>query len=363
MKTLALILALAGLLVGIGSIKGAQIGQLIAYGEAAAAAGPPPEAVSVHTVQDTSVDAKLHLIGTVAADRGVAVSNATPGVLASLAFESGAQVRKGEVIARLDTSVERAALDKARAQERLAAQNLKRSRPLAGEGHVAATRIDNDEAALRQAQAEVKRLKAEIELKVVRAPFDGRLGIRKADLGQYLAPGTELVTLQASDSLWIDFSVPQRFLAELDVDDQVSATWPGHEGEPVEGRVRAIAPNVATDSRTVLVRAELETAPTDDLRPGMYVEVDWLIDTAVRPVVPPTALVRAKGDERLFVVVERDGREYVERRSVHTGASVEEGVAVTEGLKAGERVVSQGVFKLYDGAPIMAVAPEQEAAR
>src|SRR5688572_23104487 len=197
-KIMRYLLVIVGLVLGLGAligIKGAQIGQLIQFGESMAKAGPPPESVNTAKAVTQSWGGTVNAVGSVVSVQGVALSNEVPGVVTKLSFDSGARVQQGQLLLELDSSVERAQLGSTRARLKLAEQSLARSRQLAPSGAIPSAQLEADESALAGLAADEKALLAQIERKSVRAPFAGRLGIRAVNLGQYLAPGTMLTVL------------------------------------------------------------------------------------------------------------------------------------------------------------------------
>lgn len=342
--------ALAAVVASLVGIKGAQIGLLIEYGQAMAQAGPPPEVVEVEPVEARPLDLVFETIGTLSARQGVALSAPVGGLLVELPVESGQRVDKGAVIARLDTRVLRAALAKAEVQVRLARKTLARHKPLLAEGAVAATRLETHEATLAQAQADVREIRARIEERTIRAPFAGQLGLRAVNVGRVLDPGTVIVRLQATDDpLWLDFSVPQRKMRDLAVGAAVTVRVPGGASRPA--RVESVAPQVDAKTRARRVRAAFET-PAAGLWPGMHVEVVWRRQLPARPVVPTVAVHRGADGPWVYRADQTDQGLRATRQPIRLGALSGDWWAVEEGLAAGDAVVVDGGFKLYDGAPI-----------
>ena len=190
--------------------KFAQISSLIRAGKAAEAAGPPPEAVATEVASAASWDAVMDAVGSVAAARGVTLSTESAGVVRAIRFESGAKVRAGQVLVELDTSVERAQLASLNARRDLAETNASRTRQLVQDGAYTKAQLDNDDAQLKTVSADAGALKAQIERKMVRAPFAGKLGIREVNLGQFVNPGTPITVLESLESVFVDFTIPQQ---------------------------------------------------------------------------------------------------------------------------------------------------------
>ncbi|HEX6240859.1 MAG TPA: efflux RND transporter periplasmic adaptor subunit [Polyangiales bacterium] len=379
------IVAILGLLLvvgGLAGIKASQISGLIEAGEAFAKAGPPPESVSSDVARELSWEGTLSAVGTIAAAKGVAVSNDSPGVVKRIAFESGQMAKAGQVLVELDTGVERAQLATAQARKELAEQNIQRTRSLFQSGGLSRSQLDADESALKGAQAEVAGLQAQIDRKVVRAPFTGRLGIRAINLGQYLSPGTPLTTLEALDSVYVDFTLPQQALSSVDIGFPVRVVIEGEKPVEKEGAVAAVDPTLDRATRSIRVRASI---PNQDqkLRPGMFGNVSVVLPKQASIVaVPATAVVHAPYGDSIFLIeaekapgtpTAKDGKDakdakdgappqagagggnvkQVRQQFVRLGEERGDFVAVLDGVKPGQEVVSSGAFKLRNGAKVV----------
>lgn len=344
-----LLLAVIG---SLGGVKFTQISTLLHAGELAQKAGPPPEVVATAVAVDESWEGTLSAVGSVAAVRGVAVSNESPGVVSAIRFESGGRVRAGQVLVELDTSVERAQLESAAARKDLAALGAGRSRQLDKTGAVSKAQLDGDEAQLKTSSADFVALRAQIERKTVRAPFAGRLGIRAVNLGQYLNPGTTVTMLESLGSVYVDFSLPQQYLADVKVGTPVRVRVE-NGGDELAGVVGAIDPAVDASTRTIKLRGSVPDK-LEKLRPGMFVNV-----TVVRPQksrvvsVPATAIVHASYGDSVFVVEDKEGKKVARQQFVRLGPARGDFVAVTDGVKAGQELVSAGAFKLRNGTGVV----------
>jgi membrane fusion protein (multidrug efflux system) len=363
-------LAILGLLLVVGGlvgVKASQISGLIAAGEAFAKSGPPPESVSSDVARELAWEGTLSAVGTIAAAKGVAVSNDSPGVVKRIAFESGQLAKPGQVLIELDTGVERAQLATLQARLELAEQNVKRTRVLFQGGGISRSQLDNDESQLKAASAEVAGLAAQIERKVVRAAFGGRLGIRAVNLGQYLSPGTVLTTLEALDSVYVDFTLPQQALSNVDIGFPVRVHIEGNKEVDAQGTVAAVDPTLDRATRSIRIRAAI---PNKDqkLRPGMFANVSVVLpkrDSIV--AVPATAVVHAPYGDSVFLIeaekaagakpgaqasAESDVKQ-VRQQFVRLGEERGDFVAVLDGIKPGQELVSAGAFKLRNGAKIV----------
>jgi membrane fusion protein (multidrug efflux system) len=350
-----MLMAVVGGVGALGAVKVLQIQAAIAQ---ASSFQPPPEAVTTIEARAEQWPATLGAIGTVRAVRGVTVSADLPGVVESIAFESGREVREGEILVRLDTRQERAQLAAAEAQRDLARISLDRVRGLVGQGIVAQAELDRTTAEHRQAEARVGEIRATIERKEIRAPFAGVLGIRQVNLGQYLEGGAPIVPLQSLDPVHVNFSVPQQRVGAMKVGGLVQVTAEGLGGEPLTGRITAIDSVVDEATRNVEVQATFDNRD-GRLRPGMFVEAH--VRTGVTGSVlalPASAISYAPYGDSVFVVSEmkgEDGAAYsgVRQQFVKLGATRGDQVAVLSGLEPGDEVVTSGAFKLRNGAAVL----------
>lgn len=358
MRYVIVILGVVVLLVALAGVKAAQISTLIGFGEAAAKAGAPPEMVSTTKAETAVFETELNAVGTVVSAKGVELSNDAAGVVTRLHFESGAIVKKGDVLVELDTSVERAQVASLKARTEMASVSMNRSRALVTAGAAPQAQLDQDQSTFTSLNADAKALLAQIDRKVVRAPFDGRLGIRAVNLGQYLAPGTVVTVLESTESEYVDFTLPQAFVSRLKQGMVVRLR--AERGGPLlaEGSIDAVAPSLDAVTRNVTVRASVPTGG-DSLRPGMFVAVDVVLPEKKNVVIVPLpAVVHAAYGDSLFVVETpkdggRNGGGVARQRFVKLGERRGDFVAVLEGVKAGEEVVTSGSFKLRNGAKVV----------
>jgi membrane fusion protein (multidrug efflux system) len=361
------VLAILGLLLVIGGlvyVKFDQISMLIGMGEAMAQSGPPPEAVSTTPATLQTWEASLPAVGTVASAKGVQISSEVPGVVKKIGFESGKLVKKGDVLVVLDSRVERAQLSSAQVRRDLANTNVKRSRTLGAAGAESQAQLDTDENALAQATAEIEVLRAQIARKTIRAPFSGRLGIRAVNLGQYLNPGTAITTLEAVGGAYVDFELPQQHQGDVASGLPVRVSVEGMAQLSAEGKITAISPNVDPNTRTLELRAEVDHEE-GKLQPGMFVRVEVVLPEERKVIaVPLTAVVYAPYGDSVFVIEEPlpdalpsespNGEPVMRARQqfVRLGERRGDFVAVLDGVKPGDVIVSAGAFKLRNNAPV-----------
>lgn len=344
---IAIVLVIIGAL---AFVKAAQIGRLMKAGKAAEAAGPPPEVVATAVATEATWETTLPAIGSVETAKGVTLSVEVPGVVSALRFESGATVKKGDVLLELESNVERSQLAAAQARKKLAEQNLARNKQLVATGSMAGAQLENDEATLKSATADAAALQAIISRKTLTAPFAGKLGIRAVNVGQYLSPGTTITTLETTDTQFVDFTLPQQHLAEVAIGNPVRI---GLAGATVDGSITAIDPTVDPATRSLKLRAEVPD-PEKKLRPGMFAEVSVVLPTKRAVIsVPVTAIVHASYGDSVFVVEPgKDGKKIARQQFVRTGETRGDFVSIEQGLKPGQEVVVAGAFKLRNNAPI-----------
>lgn len=348
-------------------LKGAQFSALARAGEEGEKQGPPPESVGTTRATKAEWEQTLQAVGSVASAKGVTLTSEVPGAITRIAFESGQTVERGQLLVELDSSVERAQLASALAELELAKSNAQRSRTLEQRGSVARAALDQDQAALDAATASVAALRAQLAKKTVRAPFAGRVGIREVSLGEYLTPGSPIATLESVDQAFVDFSVPQEELANVHEGVQVRITRrPAQQTKPIEGEVTAIDPAIDPATRSVQVRARVP-AGNDRLRPGMFVVVSVVLPEHRQYVIAPaTALVHAPYGDSVFVVEDKkksapgmrttpDGKpvRVARQQFVRTGPRRGDYVALLDGVREGQELVTSGAFKLRNGAPVV----------
>ena len=347
-----MVAALVAFIAALGAFKYRQIQEAIAQG---AAFQMPPEAVTTVVANEVQWEGSLGVIGSVTAVQGVVVSADLPGVVSAIRFASGERVRAGEVLVELDTRQERAQLAAAEAQRELSRLNLERFKSLRAKGVTSQAEFDRVDAEAKQADARVDEIRATIARKTVRAPFTGELGIREVNLGQYLDAGDDIVPLQALDPVHVDFAVPQQSAAEASIGGKVRAAL--DDGSEAEGTITAVNSLIDEATRNVRVQATFKNRD-GRLRPGMFVEAR-VLSGAPQAVValPASAISYAPYGDSVFIVEDvagPDGGKYrgVRQQFVKLGAARGDQVAIVNGVKAGEEVVTSGVFKLRPGAAV-----------
>lgn len=355
-KRMIVMLSMTALVIAaLGFLK---VRQFQAAAGEAASFQPPPEAVTTIVAQQETWPTTLTAIGTAAAVQGVTVSADLPGTVEYIGFESGQSVRQGAVLVRLDTRQERAQLAAVEAQRELAGLNYDRMKGLLDERVISRAEYDRAMADQKQAAAQAGEIRAAIERKTIRAPFSGILGIRQVNLGQYLAAGDPVVLLQSLNPIYVNFGVPQQAASRLRLGLDVGVTANEAAGVEFRGRITAIDAVVDEATRNVQVQATLPN-PGGTLRPGMFLQTELSLGTS-RSVVtlPATAVSYAPFGDSVFVVSDLEGpngEPYrgVRQQFVKLGGSRGDQIAVVSGVKAGDEVVTSGVFKLRNGAAIV----------
>ena len=313
---------------------------------------PPPASVAVTEVRNESWQPRLKAVGSVSATQGIFVTNEVPGMVREILFASGQKVRAGQVLVRLEDSVDEADLRGLQAERDLAGIKFKRLAKLVQERSVSQSDYDEAKAELDSAEARVAAKRALIEKKSIRAPFDGILGIRSVDVGEYLAPGAQLVPLQALDPVYVDFSLPERHFAQLHSGQPVEVRVTARPDQVFQGEITAINPGVDEATRSIRVQATLANRE-QLLRPGMFAEVGVLLPQRDEVVtLPRVAITYTPYGDSVFLAVEKDGQLQAERRQVTTGAVQEGRVEVLGGLQPGDRVVLAGQVKLRNGQAV-----------
>jgi membrane fusion protein, multidrug efflux system len=324
-----------------------------------AAAAAAPQTISTIQAAASEWESLIQATGTFRAVRGADLSAQAAGVVEEIAFDSGNEVPAGKILLRLKPNDDYAKLQQLQATAELADQTLKRDKEQFAAEAISQANIDSDVSSLKSARAQVAAQEALIEEKIVRAPFAGRLGIRQVDLGQYLASGTTIVTLQALDPILIDFYVPQQALAKLRTGLPVSAVVDAFPGETFSGTVESINSKVDPGSRNVQVRASFHNADKR-LIPGMFATVQiGGGEKKSRITLPQTAVTYNPYGDAVFIVEQHGNddkgkpRYTVQQRFVKLGGTRGDQVAIEDGVKAGEIVVTAGQIKLRNGSSVV----------
>ena len=361
------IITIVGLLVVVGilgGIKGLQIERMIAQGKQFS---PPPEPVTTAVARKETWESLLTTVGSLEAVQGVIVTAELSGKVERIGFEPGTKVKTGELLVQQDISAENAQLRAAEAGLTLAKIDLDRKSKLLAQKTISRSEYDNAEAQFKEAAAQADTIRAAVKKKTIRAPFDGRLGIRLVNMGQVLKEGDAIVSLQLIDPIFVNFSLPQQQLAQVESGLTVQVTTDALPGQVVDGKITAINPQVDTATRNIQMQATVANSE-ERLRPGMFVNVAVVLPARKDVLaIPATAVLYAPYSDSVFVVEkkkeEKNGQpgQVVRQKFVRLGEKKGDYVAIVSGLEEGDTVVSTGVFKLRNGQSVVvdnAVTPE-----
>ncbi len=319
---------------------------------------PPPSPVVAVTAETESMPRYLEGIGTLAAVHQVTISPEVGGRVVKIMFEAGADVKKGMPLVQLDDGPERGDLALYQAQVRLAEANLQRTETLARQDFATRQTVDQNKSALDQANAGIAKTQAIIAQKQIVAPFDGKLGVRKIDLGQYLQAGTAVVTLTDLDTLYANFTLPEQDRARLEVNQDVQIRVDAYPDRVFAAKVTTIEPQIDPQTRTMRVQATLSNSD-HALLPGMYANARVVLPPLADVVtVPETAVYSTAYGDSAYVIedngIGKDGKPAFKavQAFVTTGTRHDGKIAVLKGLKAGDRVVKDGQNRLHNGAAV-----------
>jgi membrane fusion protein (multidrug efflux system) len=363
---LMLVIMLA-LVSGLGFVKFKQVEAAIEQGKNFKI---PPTAVTTVVVKKETWPSTLSVIGTAEAIQGVTVSADLPGTIDKIHFESGQWVKEGDILVELDTRQERAQLASLEAQRDLAKVNYGRAQELVKEGVIARQDFDNATAQQKATEAQVGDIKAAIARKTIHAPFSGVLGIRQVSLGQYLAAGQAIVSLQTLSPIYVNFGVPQQETGKVVPGHVLRVTNNDLRGMSFVGRITALDSVINEQTRNIQVQS-IVTNKDNKLRPGMFVQVELPLGSPREVVpLPASAINYAPYGDSVFVVTDiKDAKgntfRGVRQQVVKIEGSRGDQVAVVSGLNPGDEIVSSGVFKLRNGAPVVVnntVKPDNNAA-
>jgi membrane fusion protein (multidrug efflux system) len=366
--TLIMILA-----VGIifGGILGYKAFQMQMVKKSMAGRQMPPVTVTATKVESKDWQPQLKAVGSLRAIRGVDVTCEAAGMVRAINFQPGQNVSEGELLIELNADSDIAQLHSLEAAAALAKSVFERDRKQYTVKAISLAVLDADEADLKSKQAQLEQQKALVQKKFIRAPFNGRLGLSAVNLGQYLNPGDKIVTLQALDSLYNDFNLPQQELGHIKKGQAVIAVSDTYPGRSFEGKITTINPKVDPDTRNIQVESVINNS-RHELLPGMYVTVEIQTGgTQKYLTLPQTAVSFNPYGEMVFIVEkgakDSSGREIltVKRTLVTVGPTRGDQVAILSGVKEGDVVVTSGQFKLKPGSAVVInnkVQPKNDAA-
>jgi membrane fusion protein (multidrug efflux system) len=289
-------------------------------------------------------------VGSLRSLQGVMLRPEVSGRIAKLGFVDGQQVKRGQLLVQLDDTLQQAQLKQAEAQASIARTNLQRSRELLAQGFVSQSAVDQNVANLEVANAQVALAQAQLERMRVLAPFDATAGIRRADVGDYLKDGADVINLENLEALHVDFSLPERYVTRVRAGQAVEVSLDALPGKVFKGRVDALDSQVDTDGRALLVRARVEN-PGALLRPGMFARPRVVFATRENAlVVPEEALVPLGGKQYLYKVIDgANGGKVAQRVEARLGLRLPGKVELLEGVAAGDVIITAGQSRLERG--------------
>lgn len=346
-----LLALLVGGLVGFNAFRSHMIAQFFATNK------PPPTTVTVAEARSELIPNLLTAVGELAAVHQVNVTSDVSGRVTDILFTSGSDVKAGSPLVQLFDAPEQADLANFKAQATVAQLSLDRAKQLAARQFGPQATVDQAQAAYDQANAGIAKTQAIISQKLVRAPFDGELGVRHIEVGQYLTAGTQIVTLTDLSKLYANFTVTEKDSGQLKVGQPIRVGVDAYPGRTFEGKITAIEPQIATETRNIRVQATLDN-PGHILKPGMFATTTVVLpDKPPVLTVPETAVDYTLYGDSVFLITEKkenDGRTSLSavRTFVRTGNRVGGRAEILSGLKPGDRVVAVGQLKLQSGAAV-----------
>ena len=346
-----LLALLVGGLVYFNYFRGKMIAQFFANNK------PPPASVSVATANSETIPNLLIAVGDLAAVHQVNVTSDVNGRITDIMFTAGASVKAGTPLVQLFDGPEQGDLAIFKAQATMAQLSLDRAKQLASRQFGPQATVDSAQSAFDQANAGISKTEAIISQKLVRAPFDGELGVRKVEVGQYLTAGTQIVSLTDLDQLYANFTVTEKDSGNLKVGQIVRIAVDAYPGRKFEGKISTIEPQIATDTRNIRVQATIAN-PDHILKPGMFTTTTVVLpDKPPVITVPETAVDYTLYGDSVYLITEKkedDGKTSltVARTFVQTGNRINGRAEILKGLKPGDRVVAVGQVKLQPGAPV-----------
>ncbi|MDD5351083.1 MAG: efflux RND transporter periplasmic adaptor subunit [Chthoniobacteraceae bacterium] len=317
----------------------------------------PPAAVSTLVAKPQTWQPVLSAVGSLKAVNGVLVSTDLAGIVSEIAFESGKPVKKGDLLLRLDTKQEEAQLAAAQARLDLAKVSLNRKKDLLEKKAASQADFDAAAAEARQAAAAADETRALIARKTITAPFDGILGIRQVNIGQYVNAGVAMVPLESSDPIYVEFSIPQPHLGEIGLQKKVRLTAAGLTGKTFEGEITAIDSRLDESNRNIQVEATVSN-PKGSLRAGMFVKVDVLLpETSGVLAVPASSVSYTPYGDSVYLVKEgknKDGKPEPQavQQFIKLGPTRGDQVSVLSGIQEGDEIITSGAFKLRPNIPV-----------
>ena len=351
-----LLAMLVGGFVGFNAFRSKMIAQFFANNK------PPPASVTIAEAKSEIVPNLLRAVGDLAAVHQVNVTSDVSGRITDIMFTAGSTVKAGAPLVQLFDAPEQADLASFKAQATVAQLALDRAKQLASRQFGPQATVDTTQPAYDQANAGIAKTQAIISQKLVRAPFDGELGVRKVEVGQFLTAGTQIVTLTDLSAVYANFTTTEKESATLKVGQTVRVVVDAYAPRVFEGKITTIEPQINTDTRNIRIQATIEN-PDQVLKPGMFATTTVVLpDKPAAVTVPETAVDYTLYGDSVYLITEKkadDGKTSltVVRTFVRTGDRTDGRVVITNGLKPGDRVVAVGQLKLQSGVAV-AISPD-----
>jgi membrane fusion protein (multidrug efflux system) len=351
---------LLGILLLVGAVVGWKYYGYVQYQKSAAAAPVPSSTVTSTKAEFQQWQPQITAVGTLRAMRGVDVTTEVAGLVRSIHFKSGDEVKAGQLLAQLNADSDVAFLRSLEAAADLANTVYERDKALLSAEVLSKAQVDTDAGDLKSKRAQVAQQLAVVQKKTIRAPFAGKLGISTVNPGQYMNPADKLVTLQTIDPIYVDFNVPQQQLPQLSVGQKITLTADAAPGQSFIGKINAISPRIDPATRNVMIEATLPN-PKRELLPGMFASVKVNSGAENRYLtLPQTALTFNPYGDTVFVVKPTDKKDEkgktaleVQQVFVTTGPTRGDQIAILKGLEPGAEVVTSGQVKLKNGARVV----------
>jgi membrane fusion protein (multidrug efflux system) len=368
--TKRMVIMLIAVAIVFGGIFGFQVFKAAMIKKFMSSMQAPPQTISATKAELSPWQPQIEAVGSFRAVKGADLSLEVAGVVDSISFNSGDDVKEGALLLKLRDADDVAKLESLQATAALSQLTYDRDLKQFKIQAVSQATLDTDKANLKNAQAQVAQQQAILDKKTLRAPFAGHLGIRAVDLGQYLSAGTTIVTLQALDPVFVDFFVPQQSVDQIRIGATVTVKVDAYRDQAFRGEISAINPKVDASSRNVQIRATLKNSD-HKLLPGMYATVDIMTGAPENYVtLPQTAITYNPYGDTVYVIDDKgsgaDGKTQMVARQtfVTTGPTRGDQVAVLKGISAGQMIVIAGQIKLHNGSPVLinnAITPTADA--
>ncbi len=311
----------------------------------------PTATITATEVSEETWREQTTSIGSFRAVNGTHLSAQVGGVITSIQFENGTAVEEGDVLVTLDTEIDEAERARLAAQLEIARTEAERLKPLAESQNISESDVARAESEVAQVSAALQAQDALIRQKTIRAPFSGTLGIRQVNLGEYVAPGTPLVSLQSTDPIYLNFTLPEQRIADVHLGMAITASVDAYQNELFTGEITALAPQVQESTRSIEIQASFANAEAK-LMPGMFSRVALDIAEPRSVLVIPRTAVQFNPFGNVVYVISGDDELQVQQRLIKTGQVQGDLIEVSEGLELGERIATSGLLKLRNNAAV-----------